>query len=331
LRTGRDADRGRHALAATFDDPELAFAESRLDQEGPRTIAVGSSGGHILGRRPLRGNEVCARHACPADENVVDDRLAIDGEQDRLPHERIAEPFQIGSKLKEARRLGGHVMREQMRPIRETIEGPREISLEHGPRRDVDLAPKKRLERRGATREEMDLEPAELGCSQHVALVRREGGDRERSGMDRLARVRDTLLGGGLRKPVAGHHAGPERVVVPSLSVPVEDADLARRQNLDIRDSVGHPPRERAGSFCLVLLPRETHVGRRYGDAILPLRVPESEGRDEASVGRVRVVGHDPEIAVLEGRDGFGEPGRELVVRVAPNERLGDGGSDEAG
>ena len=184
----------------------------------------------------------------------------------------------------------------------------------------------------------MDLEPAELGCSQHVALVRGEGdaagqpgGDRERSGMDRLARVRDTLLGGGLRKPVAGHHAGPERVVIPSLPVPVEDADLARRQNLDIRDSVGHPPRERAGCVCLVLLPRETHVGRRYGDAILPLRVPESEGSDEAAVGRVRVVCHDAEIAVLEGRDGFGEPGRELVVRVAPNERLGDGGSDEAG
>ena len=184
----------------------------------------------------------------------------------------------------------------------------------------------------------MDLEPAELGCSQHVALVRgkgdaagQPGGDRERSGMDRLPCIREALLGSGLRKPVAGHHAGPERVVVPSLSVPVEHADVARRQNLHIRDAVSHPPGQRAGRVCLVLLPRETHVGRRYGDAILPLRVPESEGRHEAAVGRVRVVCHDAEIAVLEGRDGFGEPGRELVVRVAPNERLGDGGSDEAG
>ena len=94
-------------------------------------------------------------------------------------------------------------MREQMRAIRETIEGLCKIGLEHGPRRDVDLAPKERLESRGATREEMDLEPPKLRRPEDIVLeggegdaARKPGRDGKRSRVYRLSRVCGALRRG---------------------------------------------------------------------------------------------------------------------------------------
>src|SRR5207249_1251317 len=51
---------------------------------------------------------------------------------------------------------------------------------------------------------------------------------------------------------------------------------------------------------------------------------------DKAAVGCVGVVGHDAKIAILEGRYGLGQTRDELVVRIAPDKRFGDGGGNEA-
>ena len=236
LRARGDADRRRHPLATTFDDPELSFGETRLDEQRPRAIAVRPGSGYVLGRRPLWRNEIRAWHSRPTHEDIIDDGLAIDGEVDRLAHQRIPETLRIGSKAKEAGRFGGDVVSEKMRPVSETVERLRQIGLEHGPRRDVDLAAEERLKRGGPVRKEVDLEPPEPGRAQHVALKCGERdaageprGDGERAGMDRLARIGAPLLGGGLRQAVAGHDARAESVIVPALTVLVEHADVARR------------------------------------------------------------------------------------------------------
>ena len=33
----------------------------------------------------------------PSDENVIDDRLAVDGELDGFSHDRVAEPLGVGT------------------------------------------------------------------------------------------------------------------------------------------------------------------------------------------------------------------------------------------
>jgi len=85
----------------------------------------------------------------------------------------------------------------ERRAVGEPIERAREVGLEPRRRDDVDVAAAERVEQRRPVREEPDLEPAERGRAQRVALERGErdadagepGRDRERPGVDRLAGV----------------------------------------------------------------------------------------------------------------------------------------------
>ena len=61
-----------------------------------------------------------------------------------------------------------------MRAIGKAVKSLREVGLEDGPGRDVDVASQKCLERRGAGREEVDLESAELRRSKNEARISRE-------------------------------------------------------------------------------------------------------------------------------------------------------------
>ena len=148
--------------------------------------------------------------------------------------------------------------------------------------------------------------------------------------MNRLARIGGALLGRRLRETVSRHDARGEGVVIPALRVPVENANVAKPEYLNVGDAVRGPARHRAGRRGLILLPREPDVGRRDRNAVLPFRVAQPERRDEAPVGRVRVVAHDAKASVLERRDRFGQTRDQLIVRIASDKRLGDGRGDEA-
>jgi len=97
-----------------------------------------------------------------------------------------------------------------------------------------------------------------------------------------------------------------------------------------IDDAVRRPSREGARRRGVLLLPRESDVRRRDGNAVLPLRVAQAERRDETTVGCVGVVGHDAKSAVLESGNGLRESRNEFIVRIASDERFGHGGCDEA-
>ena len=119
------------------------------------------------------------------------------------------------------------------------------------------------------------------------------------------------------------------RVVVPSLTVSIEHSNLARREDLDIVDAVGLPTRDGAGRRSLVLEPGEAHIRRSDGFAVLPPRVTQLERRDEATVGRVGIVGHDAKTTVLQRGDLFRETCDQLVARVTTDERFRHGGRDK--
>src|SRR5205085_5733745 len=110
-----------------------------------------------------------------------------------LSHKWIAETFGIRSETQKRPGLGGNVVSEQVRAVREAVKGLREIGLQHRPRRNVDVATQECLERGSARREKVDLEPPELRCSKRVTRIRGEcdapgkpGRDRERARVDRL-------------------------------------------------------------------------------------------------------------------------------------------------
>src|SRR2546428_6696714 len=125
-------------------------------------------------------------------------------------------------------------MRQETCAVGEAVERLREVGLEYRPRSDVDVSFEERLEGRGPCGKEVDLEPPELRRPENIVLesgerdtARKPGRDGKRSRVYGLSRVCGSLRRGRLRESVAQQHPRRERVVVPPLALPVEDAEVA--------------------------------------------------------------------------------------------------------
>src|SRR2546430_4653293 len=254
-RSCRHLQRDRHALTPTLEDPVLASDETGVNQHGLRPIPVRSDAGHgLLGGSPVRRKEESLGYARPPHENVIDDRLAIDGELDGLSHNRVAKAVGVGAEPKNGHRFGRDVVREKTRAVGETVERLREVRLQHRPGSDVDVSFEERLERRGPGGKEMDLEPPQLRRPEDVVLEGGEGDaarkpsrDRKRSRVYGLSRICGSLRRGRLCESVAREHSRTARAGAPTVSYSVRDAKVTGRQDLHPRYPVRPPPHDRPG------------------------------------------------------------------------------------
>src|SRR5690348_13926696 len=82
-RPGRDLERHGHAHTVALEYPERPLLPSSVGEDLTGRGEVGSHGRAGLGGRPQRRHEVRARYTRASREDVVDERLPIDGELDR--------------------------------------------------------------------------------------------------------------------------------------------------------------------------------------------------------------------------------------------------------
>src|SRR5688572_9117307 len=251
----RDRDREDEAFGPALEDPEVARRVTGGREERARLLAVRPRRDTEIDRGPDRRHEIRTWYARAAGEHRVDQRLAVHGQLDGPADPLIPETRPEAECLDRLRRAVVGEEPGALGAVGEAVEDAREVGLEHGRRRDVDLRARERVERRAAVTAEADLDATESGATKDVfgegrerhAVAGEPGRDGERPRVHRVARVRRAHVRGRTEEQVPGHDARGHGVSLPTLVGAVHDPNDALRDDLDAPDALRDEPLLAAG------------------------------------------------------------------------------------